>query len=153
MLGDLKRSPASIQAGKLQVLRTVWFGGYSEFGIKFLNLSEPLCAHLQKWNSNTISVPAKIGDGSLSRPSLTLFLLVQRGGNCRTLGVKDQSRKFSLPLFAIWENAINIQRLPSLLPSLCQNWSTFRSSSPQASGLEQLIWSERRTRGAHPHTP
>ena len=47
---------------------------YSKFGVKFFNLSKPLFADLQKRNGNTILVPARIRDGSLSRLNLFHFI-------------------------------------------------------------------------------
>ena len=118
------------------------WGNYSKFGVKFLNLSKPLFADLQNWNGNTILIPAGIRDGSL-------FHFISFCAESRKLQdsrSQRQSRKFSLPLFPIWESAMEIHVLPSPLSSLCWGWTTLLSGSQsQASELEQLIWSERRT--------
>lgn len=100
-----------------------WFS-YSDLGVKVLNLLEPLFASAQNWNSNTALVFVRIGNGSMSEWSLTLFLSVQRKGSCRTPRARDQFRKFSPSLFPIQKNVIKIQTLPSLLPFICQSWNT-----------------------------
>lgn len=123
---------------------------YSKFGVKFLNLSKPLLAHLQSWNGSASSVPARIGDGSLPRLSLTLFLLVQRVGNCRTPEAKAKEVFFPFisHLRKRYGNSDITLPAPISLPKL----DYFAVWQSQASKLEQLPWSERKTQRSLPAT-